>query len=973
MAEEDLSARATKKGSLSPGGSRGCATESSTLLQELKSTISKSVQNKVDSILQDVQKFSDSDKLYLYLQLPSGPSLGEKSSSLDLSSLSTAEYMHACNWIRNHLEEHTDTCLPKQDVYDAYKRYCDNLCCRPLSAANFGKIIREIFPNIKARRLGGRGQSKYCYSGIRRKTMVSLPPLPSLDLKVTETPSELTELVQSYTSEVMEAACALTCDWAEKILKRSFNNIVEVAQFLIQQHIISARSARADLVMAMVVSESTEKIHRESRPPPTAKKNGLDTPESERSPGQLKKEGAPKPPGPPRPEKKKPPEPPKVASSPQVNALVARLPLLLPRIPPGERPTAPGAAPLRSSPPVLAPKITAAPLGGTVKVALPLPVGTAPPSLPLGLAPGANGPAGLLSQPAPVPLLNVLLPPSVGVPGGETPTNPRSGGGGEGPGPQDSQRPKATKRPPEPVTGDAAAVPKRRRGRPRKRTEDGSTGGAAEPPNGADGSPGGGRATSPLGDGATPPLGDSPLAGAPHHGRTPADGHQPAPEEDTAQQSPGQAGSPPGASGGSCAPRRPLSAANFGKIIREIFPNIKARRLGGRGQSKYCYSGIRRKTMVSLPPLPSLDLKVTETPSELTELVQSYTSEVMEAACALTCDWAEKILKRSFNNIVEVAQFLIQQHIISARSARADLVMAMVVSESTEKIHRESRPPPTAKKNGLDTPESERSPGQLKKEGAPKPPGPPRPEKKKPPEPPKVASSPQVNALVARLPLPLPRIPPGERPTAPGAAPLRSSPPVLAPKITAAPLGGTVKVALPLPVGTAPPSLPLGLAPGANGPAGLLSQPAPVPLLNVLLPPSVGVPGGETPTNPRSGGGGEGPGPQDSQRPKATKRPPEPVTGDAAAVPKRRRGRPRKRTEDGSTGGAAEPPNGADGSPGGGRATSPLGDGATPPLGDSPLAGAPHHGRTPADGHQPAPEEDTAQQSPHSPGASSMR
>lgn len=60
--------------------------------------------------------------------------------------------------------------------------------------------------------------------------------------------------MQSYNSEVMEAACALTCDWAEKILKRSFNNIVEVAQFLIQQHIISSRSARADLVMAMVVS-----------------------------------------------------------------------------------------------------------------------------------------------------------------------------------------------------------------------------------------------------------------------------------------------------------------------------------------------------------------------------------------------------------------------------------------------------------------------------------------------------------------------------------------------------------------------------------------------------------------------------------------------------------------------------------------------------------------------------------------------
>ncbi|NWV16637.1 RFX5 protein, partial [Origma solitaria] len=176
--------------------------------------------------------------------------------SLELSALGTAEYMHACSWIRNHLEEHTDTCLPKQDVYDAYKRYCDNLGCRPLSTANFGKIIREIFPNIKARRLGGRGQSKYPSPelGLLGKTVVSLPPLPSLDLKATETQSELAELVQSYTAEVTEAACALTCDWAEKILKRSFNNIVEVAQFLLQQHIISSRSAHADLVMAMVLS-----------------------------------------------------------------------------------------------------------------------------------------------------------------------------------------------------------------------------------------------------------------------------------------------------------------------------------------------------------------------------------------------------------------------------------------------------------------------------------------------------------------------------------------------------------------------------------------------------------------------------------------------------------------------------------------------------------------------------------------------
>lgn len=53
------------------------------------------------------------------------------------------------------------------------RKHCENLQQRPLSAANFGKIIRDIFPNIKARRLGGRGQSKYPLS-ITGRPAVSL-------------------------------------------------------------------------------------------------------------------------------------------------------------------------------------------------------------------------------------------------------------------------------------------------------------------------------------------------------------------------------------------------------------------------------------------------------------------------------------------------------------------------------------------------------------------------------------------------------------------------------------------------------------------------------------------------------------------------------------------------------------------------------------------------------------------------------
>ncbi|KAL0155565.1 hypothetical protein M9458_049828, partial [Cirrhinus mrigala] len=76
-------------------------------------------------------------------------------------SSSRTQQMYAFNWIRNHLEEHPETSLPKQEVYDEYKSYCDNLGYHPLSAADFGKIMKNVFPNMKARRLGMRGKSKY--------------------------------------------------------------------------------------------------------------------------------------------------------------------------------------------------------------------------------------------------------------------------------------------------------------------------------------------------------------------------------------------------------------------------------------------------------------------------------------------------------------------------------------------------------------------------------------------------------------------------------------------------------------------------------------------------------------------------------------------------------------------------------------------------------------------------------------------
>uniref|UniRef100_A0A4W2DSM3 Regulatory factor X5 n=1 Tax=Bos indicus x Bos taurus TaxID=30522 RepID=A0A4W2DSM3_BOBOX len=435
---------------------------------------SKAVQNKVEGILQDVQKFSDNDKLYLYLQLPSGPSTGDKSS--EPSTLSNEEYMYAYRWIRNHLEEHTDTCLPKQSVYDAYRKYCESLaCCRPLSTANFGKIIREIFPDIKARRLGGRGQSKYCYSGIRRKTLVSMPPLPGLDLKGSESPEMGPEVTPAPRDEVVEAACALTCDWAERILKRSFSSIVEVARFLLQQHLISARSAHAHVLKTVGLAEEDEHAPRERS---SKSKNGVENLEggSHKRPErqvQPPKELDPRAGAGPsaRGERKKSvaESPAPVANNPQVNALVARLPLLLPRAPRSLIP------PIRVSPPILAPKLSS----GTLKMAaLPLPS-------------RAGGPQ------AAVPIINMILPTVPALPGpgpgpGQAPpgglAQPRSAenrevGIGGDLGPHDKGVKRTAEVPVSEASGqdppakatkqdldDTGSDAKRKRGRPRKKS-----------------------------------------------------------------------------------------------------------------------------------------------------------------------------------------------------------------------------------------------------------------------------------------------------------------------------------------------------------------------------------------------------------------------------------------------------------------------------------------------------------------------
>lgn len=53
---------------------------------------------------------------------------------------------------------------------------------KPLSVADFGKVMKQIYPCVRPRRLGTRGNSRYCYAGMRKKLLLC-PPTLNYDVK----------------------------------------------------------------------------------------------------------------------------------------------------------------------------------------------------------------------------------------------------------------------------------------------------------------------------------------------------------------------------------------------------------------------------------------------------------------------------------------------------------------------------------------------------------------------------------------------------------------------------------------------------------------------------------------------------------------------------------------------------------------------------------------------------------------------
>ncbi|OTF74796.1 DNA-binding protein RFX5-like protein, partial [Euroglyphus maynei] len=214
----------------------------------------------------DIEKFNDIEKLYLYLQLPDGGNNNHNHSNNGVDDVGSdeisngkkktinnspfgkkadSEVIQTYAWIQSHLEEDISVSIPKHEVYEEYRAYCDENNFEKLCVADFGKAMKHIFPQVKPRRLGQRGNSKYCYSGLRKKIIVTAPELPVL-----ETSNDNNRIIGN--NEWNEPAAAAVCnvrknnvmvndivwniilEWVEKTFNKKFKTGIDLARYLME-------------------------------------------------------------------------------------------------------------------------------------------------------------------------------------------------------------------------------------------------------------------------------------------------------------------------------------------------------------------------------------------------------------------------------------------------------------------------------------------------------------------------------------------------------------------------------------------------------------------------------------------------------------------------------------------------------------------------------------------------------------------
>lgn len=223
-----------------------------TMIQDtVEKAVSMESKHTVECLLAQVRQLSPIERLLLYLKLPNGRSSADPLRQ-NLNPLgSRLEINHTITWIKTHLQEDPEVSLPKQDVYEQYLDFCQGNAVKPLSTADFGKVMKQVYPNVRPRRLGTRGHSRYCYAGLRKRMRLAPPLLPDLG------PNEKAALEDTNGGKagspertLLAAVSVLVREWAGKTLGHRFTSLQDLACHLVQSMSVNVQSTAALTVLS---------------------------------------------------------------------------------------------------------------------------------------------------------------------------------------------------------------------------------------------------------------------------------------------------------------------------------------------------------------------------------------------------------------------------------------------------------------------------------------------------------------------------------------------------------------------------------------------------------------------------------------------------------------------------------------------------------------------------------------------------
>ena len=113
--------------------------------------------------------------------------------------------------------------------------------------------MKQVYPQVRPRRLGTRGNSRYCYAGLKKRLKLEEPVTPECGgtggklMKVNNVDCE---------QEMNEASSFLIREWAGKLLTAKFGNLRELALFLIDKMFVDNRSSAAHTVISSMSKQT---------------------------------------------------------------------------------------------------------------------------------------------------------------------------------------------------------------------------------------------------------------------------------------------------------------------------------------------------------------------------------------------------------------------------------------------------------------------------------------------------------------------------------------------------------------------------------------------------------------------------------------------------------------------------------------------------------------------------------------------